>query len=41
MMSLLDKGIEIIDLESEEGEVVITAKRLCKQHLESCLQQHL
>ena len=26
MMSLLDKGIEIIDLESEEGEVVITAK---------------
>lgn len=26
MMNLLDKGIEIIDLESEDGEVVITAK---------------
>ncbi len=26
MMNLLDKGIEIIDLESEDGEVIITAK---------------
>ena len=26
MMSLLDEGIEIVDLESEDGEVVITAK---------------
>lgn len=26
MMKLLDEGIEIIDLESEDGEVVITAK---------------
>ena len=26
MMELLDKGIEIIDLESEDGEVIITAK---------------
>ncbi|MCH5167585.1 MAG: YebC/PmpR family DNA-binding transcriptional regulator [Erysipelotrichales bacterium] len=26
MMSLLDEGIEIVDLESDDGEVVITAK---------------
>ncbi len=26
MMTLLDKGIEIVDIESENGEVVITAK---------------
>lgn len=38
MMSLLDKGIEIIDLESENDEVIITAKPSDATHIKDELE---
>ncbi|MDE6292538.1 MAG: YebC/PmpR family DNA-binding transcriptional regulator, partial [Bacilli bacterium] len=38
MMSLLDKGIEIVDLESENDEVIITAKPSDATHIKDELE---
>ena len=39
MLALLDEGIEIIDLENEDGEVLITAKPSDVSAIKDCLEK--